>query len=182
MRAKLLKYALLALGLTILPLQASIGDNDSPPVPAANTVVDSDDGSNPDAISIPNDTSAMAQVLPNPVTVTGYVNQPGSGSESRSRIVGDLVDVYRVSLQAGERVTLTIAGDGVQNDLDLGLADLDGNLLDASAGQVRVESLKIKTTGDYLVIVGANRDASRYELTIGPARGPAAYRLLTVCA
>nr|MCU0806926.1 S8 family peptidase [Candidatus Contendobacter sp.] len=36
---------------------------------------------------------------------------------------------------------------------------------------------KIKTTGDYLVIVGANRDASRYELTIGPARGPAAHSM-----
>lgn len=177
MRAKLLKYALLALGLTGLPLQASIGDDDSPLVPATEIAVDSDDGSNPDTVYIPNDTIATAQVLPNPVTVTGYVNQPGSGSESRSRVAGDVVDVFQVSLQAGQRVTLTMAGDGVQNDLDLGLADLDGNLLDASAGQVRVESLTIKTTSDYLVIVGANQGASGYELTIGPARGPAAASL-----
>lgn len=173
MRAKFLKYALFTLGLSILPLQASIGNDDSPLVPATEIAVDSDDGSNPDAVYIPNDTAATAQVLPNPVTVTGYVNQPGSGSESRSRVAGDLVDVYRVGLQSGQRVNLTIAGDGVQNDLDLGLADLDGNLLDVSAGQVQVESLTIKTAGDYLVIVGASRGASRYELTIGPARGPA---------
>lgn len=171
MRSKLLKYALLTLGLTILPLQASVGDGDSPLVPATEIAVDSDDGSNPDAISILNDTARTAQILPNPVTVTGYVNQPGSGPEGRSRVAGDLADVYQVSLKAGDRVTLTIVGDGIQADLDLGLADLDGNLLDASAGQVRVESLRVKTPGDYLVLVGANRGASHYELTIGPARG-----------
>ncbi len=177
MRAKLLNIALLALGLTGLPLQASIGNDDSPPVPAAETVMDSDDGSNPDAVYISNDTAVTAQNLPNPVTVTGYVNQPGSGPESRSRAAGDIVDVYRVSLRAGQQVALTLAGDGVQPDLDLGLADLDGNLLDASAGQVRLESLTVKTDGDALVLVGANRGASRYELTIGPARGPAAHSL-----
>jgi serine protease len=163
--------------LTGLPLQASIGDEDSSPVLAAETAVDDDDGGSPDAVYIPNDTAATAQNLPNPVTVTGYVNQPGSGPEGRSRAAGDIVDVYRVSLQAGQRVTLTLAGDGVQADLDLGLADLDGNLLDASAGQVRVESLTVKQNGDYLMLVGANRGASRYELTIGPARGPAAHSL-----
>lgn len=177
MRAKFLKYALLTLGLTVFPLQASIGDDDSPPVPATEIAVDSDDGSNPNAIFIPNDTTAVAQNLSNPVTVTGYVNQPGSGPEGRSRVTGDLVDVYQVSLKVGGRVTLTIVGDGVQADLDLGLADLDGNLLDASAGQVRVEALTIKNTGDYLVLVGANRGASRYELTIGLARGPTAHSL-----
>ncbi len=172
MRAKLLKkYALLILGLTILPLQASIGDDDSSPAPATEIAVDSDDGSNPSAIFIPNDTTAAAQNLPNPVTVTGYVNQPGSSPEGRSRVAGDLVDVYQVRLKAGDRITLTIVGDGVQADLDLGLADLDGKLLDASAGQVRVESLTVKTAGDFLVLVGANRGASHYELTIGPARG-----------
>ena len=173
MKAKLLKYALFALGLTGLPLQASIGDDDPFAVPAAETAVDSDDGGNPDAVHIPNDTATTAQNLPNPVTVTGYVNQPGSGPAGQSRAAGDRVDVYRVSLQTGQRIALNIAGDGVQDDLDLGLADLDGNLLDASAGQVRVESLTVKIDGDYLALVGANRGASSYELTIGPARGPA---------
>jgi serine protease len=177
MRAKLLTYALFTLGLTGLPLQASIGDDDPFAVPAAETAVDSDDGRNPDAIYLPNDTAATAQALPNPVTVTGYVNQPGSGPEGRSRAAGDLVDVYRVGLRAGQRIALTIAGDGVQADLDLGLADLDGNLLDASAGQVRVESLTVKIDGDYLALVGTNRGASGYELTIGPAWAPAAHSL-----
>ncbi len=173
MKLRLLKYAFLMLGLASLPLQASISDDDSSLAPAAESILDGDDN-DPDALYIPNDTAATAQALPNPVTLTGYVNQPGSGPEGRSRAAGDVVDVYRVSLQAGQRVTLTLASDGVQADLDLGLADLDGNLLDASAGQVRVESLAVKNDGDYLVLVGANRGASRYELTIGPARAPAA--------
>ena len=184
MRAKLLKYMFLMLGLASLPLQASLGDDDSSLTlaayairgtsdPAAETALDSD-GDDPRAVYISNDTAATAQALPNPVTVTGYVNPPGSGPEGRSRPSGDVVDVYQVSLQAGQRVTLTIPGDGIQADLDLGLADLEGNLLDASAGQVRVESLTVKTDGDALVLVGANRGASRYELTIGSAQGPAA--------
>ena len=187
MKSRLL-YALLLLGLVSLPLRASFGGDDSALSLKADaapgtldavveTVVDGDDGNDPNAIFVSNDTAVTAQSLPNPVVVTGYVNQPGSGPEGRSRAVGDLVDVYQVSLSAGDRITLTIAGDGVQADLDLGLADLDGNLLDASAGQVRVESLTVKTTGDYLVLVGASRGASRYELTIGPARGPAAASL-----
>ncbi|MDG4598056.1 MAG: S8 family peptidase [Candidatus Contendobacter sp.] len=188
MKVKLLKYAFLLLGLVGLPLQASFGSDDSALSAKTDTApeifdavvevaVDSDDGNDPNALFVSNDTAATAQTLLNPVVVTGYVNQPGSGSEGRSRATGDLVDVYEVSLGTGDRVTLTIAGDGVQADLDLGLADLDGNLLDASAGQVRVESLTVKTAGDYLVLVGASRGASRYELTIGPARGPAAASL-----
>ena len=174
MRANLLKYALLTLGLTSLPLQASIGDDAPSPVPAAEAAMDSDDGGNPDAIYIPNETPTTAQALPNPVVVNGYVHQPGTGPEDQSHASGDIVDVYQVRLRAGQRVTLTMAGDGVQADLDLGLADLDGNLLDASAGQVRVESLTVRNEGDYLVMVGANRGASRYELRIDQAQGPAA--------
>ncbi len=173
MKLRLLKYAFLMLGLASMPLQASISDDDPSLAPAAEGILDGDDN-DPDALYIPNDTAATAQALPNPVAVTGYVNQPGSGPEGRSRAAGDVVDVYRVSLQAGQRVTLTLAGDGIQNDLDLGLADLGSNLLDASAGQVRVESLTVKNDGDYLVLVGANRGASRYELTIGSAQEPAA--------
>lgn len=170
MKARLLGHLFLILGLASLPLQASFGDHDSSPSP--ETAIDSDEGNDANAIFISNDSAATAQVLPNPVTLTGYVNQPGSGPEGQSRAVGDLVDVYRVSLKAGDRVTLTIAGDGVQDDLDLGLADLDGHLLDASAGHSRVEALTVKTGGEALVLVGAHRGASRYELTLGEARGP----------
>lgn len=187
MKSKRLQQTLLILGMAGLPLQASIGDAPLTLSPAAasdamfqtavETALDSDNGTDPDAVFIANDTATTAQALANPVTLTGYVNQPGSGSEGQSRAAGDLVDVYRVNLNAGDRVTLTLAGDGVQDDLDLGLADLDGHLLDASAGQVRVEAVTVKTEGEALVLVGAHRGASRYTLTLGAARGPAAASL-----
>ena len=183
MKSKRLKQMFFILGLAGLPLQASLAGNHpalSPTTDASDgtfqaaihTALDSDNGADPNAVYIANDTATTAQALDNPVTLTGYVNQPGSGSEGRSRAAGDLVDVYRVSLKAGDRITLTIAGDGVQDDLDLGLADLEGHLLDASTGQGRVEALTVKADGEALVLVGAYRGASRYELTLGAARGP----------
>ena len=183
MKSKRLQYMFIILGFAGLPLQASLAGNHpalSPTTDASDgtfqaaihTALDSDNGADPNAVYIANDTATTAQALDNPVTLTGYVNQPGSGSEGRSRAAGDLVDVYRVSLKAGDRITLTIAGDGVQDDLDLGLADLEGHLLDASTGQGRVEALTVKADGEALVLVGAYRGASRYELTLGAARGP----------
>lgn len=163
----------LALGLVVLPLQASIGEDDPDLGSPRAAVFDSDIGPG-EGSYIANDTAATAQPVPDPVLITGYVNQSGSGPESRSRAVGDVVDVYRVLLRAGDRITLSMAGDGVQDDLDLGLADLDGNLLDASAGPFREETLTAKTAGDALVLVGASRGASRYELSIGAPRGPVA--------
>lgn len=187
MKSKRLQQTVLILGVAGLPLQASIGDTPLTLSPAAasdamfqtavETALDSDNGADPAAVFIANDTATTAQTLANPVTLTGYVNQPGSGSEGQSRAAGDLVDVYRVNLNAGDRVTLTIAGDGVQDDLELGMADLEGHLLDASTGQGRVEALTVKADGEALVLVGAHRGASRYELTLGAARGPLPFSL-----
>ncbi len=153
------------------------GDNPSPPPvqkytlsgtvrPAAGVAIDSD-VNDPTALYQPNDTIADAQPIPNPVTLGGYANQPGSGPVGRSRSVGDVVDVYRVSLLTGQSLNLFIASDGVRNDLDLGLYDLTGQLLDASLSQSRVESLTVEKSGDYLVAVQATRGASNYVLTLG---------------
>ena len=153
------------------------GDNPSPaPVqkytlsgtvrPATGAAIDSD-VNDPTALYQSNDTIADAQPIPNPVTLGGYANQPGSGPAGSSRSVGDVVDVYRVSLLTGQSLNLFIAGDGVRNDLDLGLYDLTGQLLDASLGQSRVESLTVQKSGDYLVVVQASSGASNYVLTLG---------------
>ncbi len=120
-----------------------------------------------------NDTVADPQPIPNPVTLGGYANRPGAGPAGRSRTSGDPTDVYTAKLLAGQQISLQIAGDGVQNDLDLGLADLDGSILDAAASQNRVESLTVTTSGDYLLVVVADRGASNYVLTIGQALAPA---------
>lgn len=185
MRPHFLKRALLTVGVAGLLLQAcgggGGGDDGSttPPAtttytlsgtirPASGTAMDSD-VNDPIASYKANDTITDAQAIPNPVTLGGYVNQPGYGSSGRSFAAGDVVDVYRVTLLAGQSLNLLIAGDGVNNDLDLGLADLSGNLIDASVSQNRVESLTVKSDGDYLVVVTADKGASNYILTIGQA-------------
>lgn len=189
MRFGISKPVVLILGIAALLLQAcgggggdGDGDNSPPPAttyalsgvvrPAAGTAIDSD-VNDPNAPYRTNDTIATAQALPNPVTLGGYGNRPGRGASGRSFNAGDLVDFYRVSLLAGQQINLFIAGDGVQNDLDLGLADLGGNLIDASVGQTRVESLRVGADGDYLVVVAVDRGASNYVLTIGQVPTPA---------
>jgi len=184
MKPNLPKHVFLAAGLAGLLLQAcggGGGGGDSVPTPAsftlsgvvrpvAGTAADRD-VNDPNAAYSPNDSVDTAQPMPNPVVLGGYVNQPGSGPAGRSGAVGDVRDMYRASLLAGQQINLLIAGDGASNDLDLGLADLNGNLLDVSASQQRVESLAVPSSGDYLVVVTAVRGASNYVLTAGYSLG-----------
>jgi serine protease len=125
------------------------------------------DVNDPLAAFTANDQPGAAQLIPNPVTLGGYVNQPGAGPGGASQTAGDVRDWYRVSLAAGQSVTLFIAGDGRTDDLDLGLFDPQGNLLDASASQSRLESLTIDQAGEYLLLVEVFRGASNYVLTVG---------------
>ncbi len=158
------------------------GDSSSPPPPppaqkytlsgivrpAAGAAIDND-VNDPNALYQSNNTIADAQPIPNPVTLGGYANQPGSGPAGRSRNSGDTADIYRVNLLEGQQISLLIAGDGVRNNLDLGLYDLTGKLLDSSESLSRVESLTVGTSGDYLLAVQAVRGASNYILTLGQA-------------
>ncbi|HRW64978.1 MAG TPA: S8 family serine peptidase [Candidatus Competibacter sp.] len=189
MKPELARRAFLVVGLAVL-LQACGGDDgggDVPPTPTptptppvtqftlsgavrpASGVAADSDVNDPLAPYHANDTVADAQPLPNPVTLGGYVNQPGAGSAGRSRSGGDTTDVYKIKLLAGQQISLQIAGDDIQNDLDLSLADLEGNILDAAVSQNRVESLTVATSGDYLLVVTADRGASNYVLTVGQA-------------
>lgn len=170
MKTRPLKAVLMMTLVTLLPLQA-IGGADAPlPLAVAEAVADSD-GEGYAAVYIPNNTAATAQAIAaTPALVTGAVNQPGSGPPGWSHNAGDVVDVYHVALQAGQRITLTMTGDGVRDDLDLGLADTRGRLLDAAIGQGQVETLTVIEEGEALVLVGASQGAARYQLTIGPAQ------------
>jgi len=115
----------------------------------------------------PNDTPATAQPIPNPVILGGYANTPGSGADGRSRFIGDPFDYYRVTLAAGQTISLFIAGDGLFNDLDLVLFDTGLNLIDGSLSQRRTESLSVAEAGEYIILVEAFRGASNYTLTVG---------------
>ncbi len=144
---------------------------------AASNAVDSD-VNDPFSPFQANDTLEQAQPIPNPLILGGYANLPGAGPNGRSALSGDQEDWYQVTLAANQIITLSIAGDGVFDDLDLGLFDSEGNLIDAAIGQEKFETLPVTETGDYFLLVQAFQGASNYTLTVGlqhslPAtRGP----------
>jgi len=134
------------------------------------TVVDGD-VNDPLAPRVSNDTFATAQPLVAPVTVGGYANQPRSGPIGASYSSGDELDVYRVSLRQGMQISLHVATEDIgANDLDLGLFDDQGELVDSSESWTsKVESITVPRDGDYYVVVYAYSGASNYTLTLGLA-------------
>ena len=92
-----------------------------------------------------------------PVTVAGHVNN-----------LDDKVDIYRITLREPTDIGLKI-GDWPAADLDLYLANTNGEIIDASIGGGRFESIG---TGDgaqqeFLVMVQASSGASNYILSFG---------------
>ena len=124
------------------------------------------DTNDPVAIARPNDTVATAQPISNPITLGGYVNQPGTGAPGRSQAAGDMDDYFRVELLAGQNVTMLVA-DFEQADADLYLFDTQGRILDFSIESGEVETLVIQQDGTYVVNAFAYEGATNYILAIG---------------
>ncbi len=124
------------------------------------------DTNDPSRGAISNDTVSSAQPIPNPITLGGYINQPGSGATGRSQVDGDIDDFFRVDLLAGQSVTMLVA-DFEQADADLYLYDTQGNILDFSIESGEIETLVIPADGTYLVNVFAFSGATNYILAIG---------------
>lgn len=116
--------------------------------------------------STPNNSLDTAQQLPNPITVGGYLNEPGSGAEGRSLIAGDLEDFYRVDLFQGQSITLLVA-NATSADADLYLYDASGNLVDFSIDTAEYESVSVPEDGVYFVNVSLFAGATLYNLAIG---------------
>ncbi|MEP1471175.1 MAG: S8 family serine peptidase [Halieaceae bacterium] len=131
---------------------------------------DTNDPANPLAS---NNSIGTAQALVSPITLGGYVNEPGAGASGRSTAAGDIDDYYRVDLLAGQAVTLLVA-DYQSADADLYLLDLQGNILDFSIDTGELESIPIDEDGSYLVNVFAFQGATSYTLAIGSRGGAAA--------
>ena len=91
------------------------------------------DGDTNDTASLytPNDMPGSAQALANPVTLGGYINQPGTGAEGRSQLRGDIDDYFRLELLAAQSVTLLVA-DFEDADADLYLYNEAGEVIDFS--------------------------------------------------
>jgi len=137
-----------------------------------NALIDSDVNDSL-ATYAPNDSFIDAQELPNPVILGGYVNLAGTGPSGRSQISGDGSDFFRVSLIAGQIITLFIAANPTLVDLDLHLYDDLETRLDAAMGTGSQESLVAPTDGNYFIEVRALASASNYNLTIGQSTSTA---------
>jgi len=135
------------------------------------------DTNDPTRLAVSNDTPDQPQRIPNPITLGGYINQPGTGAAGRSQAAGDIDDYYLVDLLKGQRVTLLV-GDFEQADADLYLKDTQGNVLEFSMNSGEVESLLIPGDGTYLVNVAAYFGATNYILAIGAPSTPAQYKPL----
>ena len=91
----------------------------------AGTIIASDsqavdsDTNDPVSVAISNNTIASAQPVPNPITLGGFINEPGAGAEGRSRIDGDIDDFFRLDLLAGQRVTMLVADFEQADAVDL---------------------------------------------------------------
>ncbi len=135
----------------------------------APVVMDTDSDTNDiNAPYAPNDSCSQAREIGNPVTLGGYINEPGTGSPGRSRIRGDVDDFYRVELLAGQFVTMVVS-DFISGDADLYLLDSDCRMVDASLEFGEVETLTVPSSGDYYLVVNAFSGATNYVLIVGGA-------------
>ena len=135
-------------------------------ISASSSQAADSDNNDPGRTAISNDTFSTAQAIPNPITLGGYINQPGSGAAGRSQISGDIDDYFRVELLAGQRITMIVA-DFQQADADLYLLDEQGNSVDFSIDTGEIESLVVPETGTYIVNAFAFSGATNYTLAIG---------------
>lgn len=136
----------------------------------SGTVADSD-VNDPDAPFTANDTCATAQVIPNPVLVGGYVNNPGAGVTGRSTIDGDESDFYRISLAAGQVLRLETADQSGATDLDLYVDFIQAGTPDVSSNNppTASETITVSGAGDACVEVRIvpGFSTSNYVLTVG---------------
>ena len=130
-----------------------------------------------------NETFVSAQILPNPISVGGYVNWVGGGHpQGRLYSYGNPDDFYQVQLKKDDVITLAIGEwDTARNDLDLYLYDKDRKPVSYSAGDGTYEFVTAPSDGTYFVVVSFYygppyyyRGASNYILTIGADMAAAA--------
>src|SRR5688572_29083698 len=128
------------------------------------------DVNDPFAPFAPNDTDQEAQIMPNPVVIGGYLNEPNAGPNNggRSFALGDLDDWYRVDLVAGQVIELVMPSateDG--DDADLYLYDSNQNLVGVCEGTGQVEQLTVPSDGTYFIDVFLFGGAPLYRLSVG---------------
>lgn len=120
-----------------------------------------------------NDDPDRAQRVANPTTLGGYVNEPGTGEDGRSRASGDREDYFIVDLLEGQTLDLVVA-EFQDADADLYLYSGTDDLVDFSITTGPRETITVPETDTYLVNVSIFRGATNYTLTIGSTLTPVA--------
>ncbi|NNG01648.1 MAG: S8 family serine peptidase [Desulfobacteraceae bacterium] len=132
----------------------------------ANMAIDSD-VNDPLAEYAANDDFANAQELDNPATVGGYANRSMAGATGRSRIAGDIKDIYTAYLEADETITLFVADSDAVFDFFLYTTSDTSTVVVSEPGITDSATLTIPTDDDYYIEVKIISGASNYTLTIG---------------
>lgn len=138
-----------------------------------SSAVDSD-VNDPDAPLVRNNSFAEAQVLPNPVSLGGYLNVAGAGKAGALRDGGDVTDKFRISFAGNENVLLTVTNPAAE--LSLMLLDENHTIVDATVVNGTSASLSVPAAGNYFVEVDILGNATTYILNVGqnvPANGSA---------
>ncbi len=134
----------------------------------ATTSRSDSDVNDPFAPFAANDNEAVAQTVPNPVVIGGYVNVPGEGPSGRSSIIGDIDDYYRVDLVAGQVIELVIpSAQPGGDDADLYLLNPSLDVVDACVGDGQVEQVTVPASGTYFIDVAVFSGAALYRLSVG---------------
>lgn len=116
-----------------------------------NTTVDSD-VNDEQAPYTSNDTFAVAQAIPNPVSVAGYVNAPQTGANGRSFSMGDVSDFFVADFASGQTISLYV-GQSQQAEVDLYLWDEARQVKDVAIGADSLKTLRVPASGRYFVEV-----------------------------
>ncbi|MDH5394132.1 MAG: DUF5011 domain-containing protein [Gammaproteobacteria bacterium] len=112
------------------------------------------------------------QLIGNPAKVGGYANHPYSGANGANYATADWDDFYRVTLSAGDSVTLHTATTAT-GTFQLLLSDpATPNTIEAwSQTGAAVQTVTAPASKDYIVWVWLNGGYSNYLLTVGNISG-----------
>lgn len=121
----------------------------------------------------PNNSLAQAQSVPIGGTVSGAASVTDAGYTPPGLTGVVVADLFRITVSDPLQVTLFMAQDDLlTHDLDLGLFDSAGNVLDASEGVASVELINISVPGTYHIGVRAFSGSSEYLLSIASGASP----------
>jgi serine protease len=134
---------------------------------ADNTAVDLDTNDQ-GAANAPNDNFGLAQDLPVPVVLGGYVNQPGNGADGNNFEDGDPSDFFRFTGGSGQSILLSFSDENAL-EIHLYLYDDERRLVDTSQSDGNTQSLTISSAGTYYLEVYAANGAGNYTLTVNLA-------------